>query len=67
MTHATQEALNTIMEMDEDDTQRYLMALVERDLELFESIHHDLLQMDFLEELKGETHNGYMMYPELGL
>ena len=61
----TQEALEDILEMDLEDTQRYLMALLERDPELFYSIHNDLIQLDFLEEMREETHNGYSMYPEL--
>jgi len=63
----TQEALEDILEMDLEDTQRYLMALLERDPELFYSIHNDLIQLDFLEEMREETHNGFPIYPELNL
>ena len=62
-----QQALEDILEMDVDDTQRYLLALLERDPELFNSIHEDILHMDILEEMRGETHNGFPMYPELSL
>lgn len=62
-----QQALEDILEMDVDDTQRYLMVLLERDPELFFSIHNDLIQLDFLEEMREETHNGFPMYPELSL
>jgi len=62
-----QQALEDILEMDVDDTQRYLLALLERDPELFNSIHEDILHMDILEEMREETHNGYPIYPELQL
>ena len=60
-----QEALDTIMYMDEEDTQRYLLVLLERDPELFYSIHNEVLQLDFLNDMREEEHNGYPMYPEL--
>lgn len=61
----TPEALEFILDMDEFETQRHLIALLERDPALFESIHDHIEHQDFLEELRDELHNGHRMYPEL--
>lgn len=61
----TIEALEFILDMDELQTQRYLISLLERDPALFESIHDYIEQQDFFEELRDELHNGHRMYPEL--
>tara|TARA_R110000764_G_scaffold75526_1_gene152396 strand:+ start:511 stop:708 length:198 start_codon:yes stop_codon:yes gene_type:complete len=59
------EALEFILGMDDNETQRYLISLLERDPALFESIHDHIEHQDFLEELRDELHNGHRMYPEL--
>ena len=67
MTQDTQEALIRITQMDIDETQRYLMLLLDRNPDLFEAIQDDIDHEYFLEELRCERHNGYHMYPELSL
>ena len=65
MTQDTQEALIRITQMDTDETQRYLMLLLDRDPDLFESIQDTVDHEYFLEELRSELHYGHRMYPEL--
>ena len=65
MTQNTQEALVRITQMDIDETQRYLMIMLDRDPDLFESIQDAVDHQYFLEELRSETHYGHRMYPEL--
>ena len=65
MTQNTQEALIRITQMDIDETQRYLMIMLDRDPDLFESIQDAVDHQYFLEELRSETHYGHRMYPEL--
>ena len=67
MTQNTPEALIRITQMDTDETHRYLMILLDRDPDLFESIQDAVDNEYFLEELRCETHNGFSMYPELSL
>ena len=67
MTQDTQEALIRITQMDTDETHRYLMLLLDRNPDLFESIQDTVDHEYFLEELRSELHNGYHMYPELSL
>tara|TARA_R110000782_G_scaffold180425_1_gene270901 strand:- start:113 stop:316 length:204 start_codon:yes stop_codon:yes gene_type:complete len=67
MTNVPQDTVDLIAAMDDAEAQRYLMAMFEQDPDLFYSVHDDLVQLNFLEELKDETHNGYYMYPELFL
>ena len=61
----THENLKDILEMDLEDTQRYLINLLEQDPEMFEAIHSSIQASDFLDELRDEEHNGFKMYPEL--
>ena len=65
MTQNTQEALIRITQMDIDETQRYLMLLLDRNPDLFEAIQDDIDHEYFLEELRSEYHYGHRMYPEL--
>jgi hypothetical protein len=65
MTQNAHEALIRITQMDIEETQRYLMAMLDREPELFESIQDDVDHQYFLEELRSEYHYGHRMYPEL--
>ena len=61
----TLESFEFILDMGEFQAKRYLEALIQRDRDLFESIHEHIVHVDFLEEMRDERHNGYPLYPEL--
>jgi len=66
MTKGTQEALEALAELYEEELSDYLVDMVLLAPETFLSLVH-ANHMLMLEELRDEKHNGYSMYPELQL
>ena len=66
MTKGTQEALEALAELHDEELSEYLVDMVLLAPETFLSLVH-ANHMLMLEELRDEKHNGYPMYPELQL
>lgn len=60
--------LDTFKDIDQEDLRRLLLNIAERHPELFSDVV-DIMEADLIEEciqeMRGETCNGYPMYPEL--
>ena len=65
MTQDTQECLDIIMAMSLADAQHYLLTILEQGPEVFKAIHFAIEELQYLDELRNEEHNGFKMYPEL--